>query len=90
MTGWAIIVMAGTMLLGLTALRRGTLDRWVSPLFILVFPAAVLASVSILPTTPSGAPWLFGVLMAAAGHRVVRGRTLLPPGQTVTVVARRA
>jgi len=84
------LVMAGTLLLGLAALRHGTLARWVSFMFILVFPAAVLAAVTILPTTPSGALWLFGVLMIAAGGRVARGGSLRPTGQASSFVARRA
>ncbi len=68
------VVMAGTLVLGVTALRRRTLARWVAWLFLLVFPAALFASLVLLPTTPSGALWLFAVLMGACGYLVARGR----------------
>ena len=76
-------VMVGSLLLGVTALRRRTLARWVAMMFILVFPAALFASVTVLPTTPSGALWLFGVLMGLSGYLVARGRSLLPPNQAM-------
>lgn len=68
------LLMIGSMLLGIAALRRGTLARWVAYAFILVLPAALLASLALLPTTPSGALWLFSVLMAWCGFLLGRGR----------------
>ena len=68
-------VMGGSLLLAVTALRRRTLARWVGWTLAFVFPAAVLASLSLLPTTPSGALWLFSVLIGACGYLLVRGRT---------------
>jgi hypothetical protein len=35
----------------------------------------VLASLTLLPTTPSGALWWFCVLMMACGYFVASGRT---------------
>lgn len=67
-------VMAGSLLLGVTALRRRTLARWTAVALALVFPSAVLASISLLPTTPSGALWLFSLLMIACGWLVGSGR----------------
>jgi hypothetical protein len=72
-------VMAGSMLLGVTALRHRTLAPWVAWMFALVFPAALVASLTVLPTSPSGALWLFSVLMGLAGYQLARGGTLLPP-----------
>jgi hypothetical protein len=66
-------VMLGSLLLGVTALRRATLAPVVAWLFALVFPAALLASLVLLPTTPSGALWLLSVLMVVYGYRVARG-----------------
>jgi hypothetical protein len=77
------LVMVGSLLLGITALRRRTLARWVAVMFVLVFPAALFASVTVLPTTPSGALWLFAVVMGLAGFVVARGRSLLPPDQAM-------
>jgi hypothetical protein len=66
-------VMAGSMLLGLAALRARRVARWLAWSFVAVFPAAVLASMSMLPTTPSGALWLFSALMLASGWQLARG-----------------
>jgi hypothetical protein len=40
---------------------------------LLVFPSAVLASVTLLPTTPSGALWFFSAVMMAYGYGLVSG-----------------
>ncbi|MGH7614593.1 MAG: hypothetical protein ACREMW_11215 [Gemmatimonadales bacterium] len=80
-------LMVGSLLLGITALRRRTLVRWLAWMFALVFPAALLASLTLLPTTPSGALWLFSVLMGLCGYQVARGRRLLPPNKAMTLAA---
>jgi hypothetical protein len=80
-------VMVGSLLLGVGALRRRTLAPWVAWMFALVFPAALLASLLMLPTTPSGALWLFSTLMALCGYHVGRGRRLVPPNQVMQLVA---
>ena len=67
-------VMVGSLLLGITALRRRALARWLAWLFTLIFPAALVASLAFLPTTPSGALWLFSALMCLCGYLVARGR----------------
>jgi hypothetical protein len=84
------LVMVGSLLLGITALRRRTLARWVAVMFVLVFPAALFASVTVLPTTPSGALWLFAVVMGLAGFVVARGRSLLPLDQAMTLAESRS
>ncbi|MGH9897130.1 MAG: hypothetical protein ACREA0_35080, partial [bacterium] len=62
------LVMVGSMMLGIAALRRKFLAPWLAWLFVLIFPSAVLASVTLLPTTPSGALWLFSLMMVAMGY----------------------
>ncbi len=74
------LVMMGCMITGITSLRRGFLATWLSWMFILVFPSAVLASTTILPTTPSGALILFAGTMVAFGYSHA-------PGNTVDLVA---
>ena len=82
-------VMLGSLIMGVTALRRRALARWLALLFALVFPAALLASLALLPTTPSGALWLFSALMGLCGYLVARGHTsrLLPSDQRLLVEA---
>lgn len=69
------LVMVGSLLLGATALRRKTLAPWVGWTLALVLPAALVASLVLLPTTPSGALWLFSVFMGLVGYLVARGRS---------------
>ena len=67
-------VMVGSLMLGVSALRRRSLARWLAWSFVLIFPSAVLASLTLLPTTPSGALWLFSLTMVACGCFVATGR----------------
>lgn len=68
------VVMVGAMTVGVAALRRRFLARWLSWMFVLIFPSAVLASTTLLPTTPSGALWLFSVIMIACGYCFMTGK----------------
>jgi hypothetical protein len=68
-------IMAGSMIVGVSALRRGFLAPWLAWSFLLVFPSAVVASITLLPTTPSGALWLFSLIMCACGWFLASGRT---------------
>ena len=68
------VVMVGALILGAAALRRKTLAPWVAWPLVLTLPAAILASVTALPTTPSGALWLVSGLMLACGYCVARGQ----------------
>jgi hypothetical protein len=68
------LVMAGAIWVGVAALRRRFLAPWLAWSFLLVFPAAVLASVTLLPTTPSGALWLFSTMLMVAGVFMATGR----------------
>lgn len=69
-------VMVGSLLLGSTSLRRKTLAPRLGWMLALVFPTALLASVALLPTTPSGALWFLSIIMVLCGYLVARGRTL--------------
>lgn len=62
------VVMVGAGLIGVAGLRRKFTTSWISWMFLMVFPAAVVASLTFLPTTPSGALWLFCVAMIACGY----------------------
>lgn len=68
------LVMVGATLAGVAALRGRRVARWLAWSWALIFPSAVLASLTLLPTTPSGALWLFSAMMAAYGLTVARGR----------------
>ena len=61
-------VMAGTMWVGVSAIRRKYLARWLAWAFVLIFPSAVAASITVLPTTPSGALWLFEIVIMTCGY----------------------
>lgn len=67
------LVMVGSMVLGVSALRRKFTAPWLAWSLVLVFPSAVLASTTVLPTTPSGALWLFSAMMAACGFLLASG-----------------
>ncbi len=68
-------VMAGSFWTGMAALRRKFLAPWLAWGFLLIFPAALLASVTLLPTTPSGALWWLCILMMRAGYWLAGGNT---------------
>jgi hypothetical protein len=61
-------VMVGSLMVGISALRKKFLAPWLAWLFVLILPSAVIASVTLLPTTPSGALWLFSLMMIAVGY----------------------
>lgn len=68
------LVMVGSMVLGVSALRRRSLAPWAAWAFVGTLPAAIVASVTLLPTTPSGALWLFSSAMLIAGYYVATGK----------------
>ncbi len=74
-------IMVGSMMVGVSALRRRFLAPWLAWSFVLIFPSAVVASITVLPTTPSGALWLFSVMMIACGYFLATGKysDWLPP-----------
>jgi hypothetical protein len=78
-TGYAVhmmgmnVVLVGSMMTGISALRGRQLPRWLAWLFVLVAPGAVLVSLTLLPTSPSGGLWLFSVAMVFVGVLLSRG-----------------
>ncbi|MGH9718898.1 MAG: hypothetical protein ACRD8O_01685, partial [Bryobacteraceae bacterium] len=62
-TGYAVhmmgmnVVLIGSLLTGISALRRRLLANWLAWLFVLVAPSAVLLSLTLLPTSPGGGLW---------------------------------
>lgn len=68
------LVMVGSMMVGVSAVRRKFLAPWLAWSFVLIFPSAVVASVTILPTTPSGALWLFSAMMIVCGYCLATGK----------------
>jgi hypothetical protein len=71
-------VMLGSAVLGTTALRQRTLERWLASSLSLVFPGALMASLFLLPTTPSGALWLLSIAAGLCGYAIARGRSIQP------------
>ncbi len=67
-------VMVGSMMLGVAAVRRKSLVRWLAWSFVLILPSAILASLTVLPTTPSGGLWWFSALVTVGGYFVATGR----------------
>lgn len=67
MTGWAVIPEPPS--LGVAQEALGGLLR-----FVLMFPSAVVASITLLPTTPSGALWLFSLMMITCGYCLAMGK----------------
>lgn len=66
-------VLVGAMVLGMSARRHGILAPWLAWSFMLVFPSAVVTSITVLWTTPCGALWLFSPIMIACGYFVATG-----------------
>lgn len=70
-------VIVGTFATGVIGLRKRILVPWLAWLFLMVAPSAVLMSVTLLPTTPSGALALFSVGMIALGYSFAVGKPVL-------------
>lgn len=68
------LVMVGSMVLGVSALRHKFTAPWLAWSLVLVFPSAILASTTLLPTTPSGALWPFSAMMIACGYLLASGK----------------
>jgi hypothetical protein len=77
-TGYAVhmmgmnLVLVGSVMTGIAGLRRRILPRWLAWLFVLVAPAAVGLSLTVLPTSPSGGLSMFHVTMIAVGWLLLR------------------
>ena len=78
-TGYAVhmmgmnVLLVGSVMMGLSALRRRLLPRSVAWLFILAAPGAVAMSLTLLPTSPSGGLWVFSAAMVVLGASLGRG-----------------
>lgn len=68
------LIMVGSVIVGVSALRRKFLARWLAWSFLLIFPSAVVASLTALPTTPGGALWFFSAMMIVCGYLLVTGQ----------------
>ncbi|HZL92756.1 MAG TPA: hypothetical protein VFB99_03895 [Vicinamibacterales bacterium] len=66
-------IMVGSLAVGVSALRRKFLAPWLAWSFLLILPSAVVASTTLLPTTPSGALWWFSVIMLTCGYFLATG-----------------
>jgi hypothetical protein len=72
------VLLVGALVTGVSALRRRLLPRGVAWLFVLVAPGAVVMSLTLLPTSPSGGLWVFSAAMVVVGVVLVRGGTWRP------------
>ena len=79
-TGYAVhmmgmnVMLVGSLMTGLSALRTQLLARPLAWLFVLVAPSAVVISLTLLPTSPSGGLWMCSVTMIVVGTRLSRGQ----------------
>jgi hypothetical protein len=62
------LVIVGSLMTGISALRHRLLAAWLAWLFVLVGPSAVVVTLTLLPTTPSGGLWMFSMMMIAVGY----------------------
>jgi hypothetical protein len=69
------LIMVGSVMMGGSALRRKVLAPWLAWSLLLIFPSAVVASTTLLPTTPSGALWLFSTMMLVCGYLMATGHS---------------
>jgi hypothetical protein len=79
-TGYAAAMMGmnfviiGSLLFGIAGLRKKFLPTWLAWGFVLITPSAILLSLTLLPTTPSGGLWLLSAVMIAMGYSMTSGR----------------
>jgi hypothetical protein len=71
------LVMAGSLVTGISGLRRRTLAPWLAWAFVLLPATIVAMALTLLPTTPSGGLWMFSVLMIAIGYSLRSGKPQL-------------
>lgn len=67
-------VIIGSLILGIGGLRKKVFAPWLAYSFILITPFAVILSLTLLPTAPSGGLWWFSLLMIAIGYLLVSDR----------------
>lgn len=79
-TGYAVqmmgmnLVLIGACWAGVSGLRRKLFAPWLGWGFVFVTPAAVLLSLTLLPTAPSGGLWWLSGMMIPLGFTLRRGR----------------
>jgi hypothetical protein len=79
-TGYAVhmmgmnLVLAGSLMTGISALRRRLLAPWLARFFVLLPASIVVLSLTLLPTTPSGGLWMFSVMMIVVGLSLRSGQ----------------
>ncbi len=68
------LVIVGSLMTGVSALRRRLFAAWLGWLFVLLPLSIVALSLTLLPTTPSGGLWLFSLMMIVLGWSLRNGR----------------
>jgi hypothetical protein len=71
------LVMVGSLIAGISGLRRGILAPWLAWAFVLLPATIVVMALTLLPTTPSGGLSMFSVLMIAIGCSLRTGKPQL-------------
>jgi hypothetical protein len=71
------LVMVGSLVAGIAALRRRILATWIGWVLALLPATIVAISLTLLPTTPSGGLWMFSVFMIAIGYSLRSGKPRL-------------
>ncbi len=61
------LVLLGSLVFGISALRKRLISPWLAWLFILITPSAPIATLTLLPTSPSGGLMLFSIMMILLG-----------------------
>ena len=62
------LVLVGSLVFGISALRKGLISPWLAWLFILITPSAPIITLTLLPTSPSGGLLLFSIMMILLGY----------------------
>jgi hypothetical protein len=71
------LVMAGSLIAGISGLRRRILAPWLAWAFVLLPATIVAMALTLLPTTPSGGLSIFSVLMIVIGYSLRSGEPQL-------------
>jgi hypothetical protein len=88
-TGYAVAMMGmnfiliGSLMFGITAVIKKILAPWLAWSFILITPSAILLSLTLLPTTPSGGLWFFSLIMIILGYNFASGRFSYLPANNI-------
>ena len=68
------LVLIGSMVFGISALRKKLIAPWLAWLFILISPSAPAISLTLLPTSPSGGLLLFSIMLVLLGYSFLSTR----------------